>query len=63
MEWNIKNCPLALREEVTRPRLKKAGHVIDYFLKKVKLQFDDIFVSMAEGAKILGALRALSVVG
>jgi hypothetical protein len=45
MEWTIKNDPLALSEEVTRPSLKKARHVIDHFAQKVKLHFDDIFVS------------------
>jgi hypothetical protein len=37
--------PLALSEEVTRPNLKKAEDVIVHFAQKVKLQFDDIFVS------------------
>jgi hypothetical protein len=45
MEWTIKKGPLALSEEVTRPSLKKARHVIDHFAQKVKLHFDDIFVS------------------
>jgi len=39
------NDPLALSEEVTRPILKKAEDVIDHFPQKVKLHFDDIFVS------------------
>jgi len=45
MEWTIKNDPLALSEEVTRPSLKKARHVIAHLAQKVKLHFDDIFVS------------------
>jgi hypothetical protein len=46
MEWtNNKSDPLALSEEVTRPSLKKAQDVIVHFSRKVKLQFDDIFVS------------------
>jgi hypothetical protein len=46
MEWtNNKTDPLALSEEVTRPILKKAQDVIVHFAQKVKLQFDDIFVS------------------
>ena len=46
MEWtNNKTDPLALSEEVTRPYLKKAEDVIVHFARKVKLQFDDIFVS------------------
>ena len=50
MEWTIRAGPLALSEEVTRlrPSLKKALDVIDYFPQKVKLQFDDIFVSTRE---------------
>ena len=49
MEWtNNKTDPLALSEEVTRPRLKKAVDVIDHFPQKVKLHFDDIFVSTAK---------------
>ena len=48
MEWTIENDPLALSEEVTRPNLKKARHVIVHFAQKVKLHFDDIFVSTAE---------------
>ena len=49
MEWtNNKTDPLALSEEVTRPSLKKAGDVIVDFPRKVKLQFDDIFVSTAK---------------
>ena len=34
-----------MSEEVTRPSLKKAGDLIVHFAPKVKLQFDDIFVS------------------
>jgi len=46
MEWtNNKTDPLALSEEVTRPSLKKAEDVIVHFAQKVKLHFDDIFVS------------------
>ena len=45
MEWTIRTDPLALSEEVTRPSLKKAVDVIVHFAPKVKLQFDDIFVS------------------
>ena len=46
MEWtNNKTDPLALSEEVTRPYLKKAEDVIVHFARKVKLHFDDIFVS------------------
>jgi hypothetical protein len=46
MEWTKnKTDPLALSEEVTRPSLKKAQDVIDHFPGKVKLHFDDIFVS------------------
>ena len=45
MEWTIGTDPLALSEEVTRPSLKKALDVIDDFPQKVKLHFDDIFVS------------------
>lgn len=45
MEWTISKNPLALSEEVTRPSLKKALDVIDHFPQKVKLHFDDIFVS------------------
>ena len=45
MEWTIRTDPLALSEEVTRPSLKKALDVIDHFPQKVKLHFDDIFVS------------------
>jgi hypothetical protein len=45
MEWTLKRHPLALSEEVTRPSLKKALLGIDYFPQKVKLHFDDIFVS------------------
>ena len=43
-----KKGPLALSEEVTRPILKKALDVIDDFAQKVKLHFDDIFVSTAK---------------
>jgi hypothetical protein len=47
MEWtNEARSPLALSEEVTRPSLKKAGHVIVHFDPKVKLHLDCIFVSM-----------------
>jgi hypothetical protein len=45
MEWTIKRYPLALSEEVTRPSLKKALAGIVHFAPKVKLQFDDNFVS------------------
>lgn len=46
MEWAInEQVPLALSEEVTRPSLKKALDVIVHFPQKVKLHFDDIFVS------------------
>ena len=45
LEWTTKNDPVALSEEVTRPSLKKALDVIDHFPQKVKLHFDDIFVS------------------
>ena len=45
MEWTAHLAPLALSEEVTRPSLKKAQKVIDHFAQKVKLHFDDIFVS------------------
>jgi hypothetical protein len=49
MEWtNIRTDPLALSEEVTRPSLKKAQDVIVHFGPKVKLHFDDIFVSTAK---------------
>ena len=41
--------PLALSEEVTRPSLKKALDLIDHFPQKVKLHFDDIFVSTVKG--------------
>ena len=34
-----------MSEEVTRPSLKKAEDLIVHFAPKVKLQFDDIFVS------------------
>ena len=37
-----------MSEEVTRPNLKKALDVIVDFPQKVKLHFDDIFVSTAE---------------
>jgi hypothetical protein len=43
-----KNDPLALSEEVTRPSLKKALDLIVHFPRKVKLHFDDIFVSTAK---------------
>jgi len=57
MEWtNNKTDPLALSEEVTRPSLKKAQDVIVHFAQKVKLQFDDIFVSTAK-AVYLTAIR------
>ena len=32
-------------EEVTRPKLKKAGHLIVHFAAQVKLHLDCIFVS------------------
>jgi hypothetical protein len=35
----------SLSEEVTRPSLKKAGHVIDHFARKIKLHLDCNFVS------------------
>jgi hypothetical protein len=44
----IETAPLALSEEVTRPSLKKAQDVIVHFAQKVKLHFDDIFVSAAK---------------
>lgn len=49
MEWTKTSAPLALSEEVTRPSLKKAGDVIVHFSLKVKLHFDDIFVSKLRG--------------
>ena len=36
----------SLSEEVTRPSLKKAGHVIVHFAAKIKLHLDCIFVSV-----------------
>ena len=38
--------PLALSEEVTRPSLKKAGHVIVHFVLEVKLHLRCNFVSV-----------------
>jgi hypothetical protein len=47
MEWtNDARGPLALSEEVTRPSLKKAGHLIVHFAHQVKLHLDCIFVSV-----------------
>ena len=51
--------PLALSEEVTRPRLKKAGHVIVHFDPKVKLQFDCNFVSTFRDVYFYVGLRRL----
>jgi hypothetical protein len=47
MEWTIERS-ISSSEEVTRPILKKALDVIDHFAQKVKLHFDDIFVSAAK---------------
>jgi hypothetical protein len=52
------NDPLALSEEVTRPSLKKAQDVIVHFAAKVKLQFDDIFVSTVKAVYFTATLKA-----
>jgi hypothetical protein len=47
MEWTIEaRRSTSLSEEVTRPSLKKAGHVIVDFAAKIKLHLDCIFVSV-----------------
>lgn len=60
MEWTIKQEPTSLSEEVTRPSLKKAGHVIVHFARKVKLHLRCIFVSAPRDVYFLCVNSAFS---